>query len=112
MARAKARGRSRRRYFPRMRMHRKARTTIPIAVVAGFIPPVLGVWNRRSSATEMGNFIMEGFTGWSPGTNSWSFANLRLGMLPVVAGFLAHMVAGKLGINRVLARANIPLIRI
>lgn len=103
---------ARRRYFPMRRMGHKKKFTLPIAIVAGFMPAVVGVYNRRSSATEMGNFLQAGFTGITPGTGKFNFANLRTGAIPLVAGFVAHMIASKVGLNRVIARAGIPVIRI
>ena len=94
------------------RNHLKRKTTIPLAVVAGFIPPALGVWNRRNSVNEMGNYMVAGFTGIDPGTGQFNASALRYGLMPVAAGFLVHMFASKLGINRAISRANIPFVRI
>lgn len=112
-----AKAKSRRRYFPRraMRRHHKPGMTIPIAVVAGFMPAVNGVWNRRSSLTEISNFLFSSFTGITPGAtgvSGFSFANMMPGLIPVIAGFVAHGLASKLGVNRAIARAGIPFIRI
>jgi len=90
----------------------KTKFTLPLAVVAGFVPVGVGIWNRRSSAQGIADYLQAGFTGITPGTGQFSFANLKQGLMPVTAGFLVHMVAGKLGINRAIARAGIPLIRI
>lgn len=100
---------ARRRYFQK-RTRRKAKITIPLAVVAGFVPPAVGVWNRRSDPTAMGNYLLSGFTGIDNGR--FNPAALRNGALPVMGGFLAHKVASMVGINRAIARAGIPLIRI
>jgi hypothetical protein len=82
-----------------------------MAIVAGFIPVGVGLWNRRGNATDMGNYLQAGFTG--IGTDGkFNLGNLRSGLLPVASGFLVHMFAGKLGINRAIARAGIPLIRL
>lgn len=108
---AKKRSVARRRYsFARRGFRRARKMTLPVAVVAGFMPAVVGVWNRRNSVTEIGNYLQSGFTGVSNG--QFNFANLRQGLIPVAAGFIAHMVAGRLGINRAIAQARIPLIRI
>jgi hypothetical protein len=102
----------RRRYFPSRRTHSKAKMTIPIAVVAGFIPTAVGIWNRRSSGQAIADYLQQSFTGITPGTSQFSFANLKTGLMPIAAGFGVHMVASKLGINRAIARAGIPFIRI
>ena len=96
----------------RAKFKRSKKMTLPLAVVAGFVPPALGVWNRRNSVTEMGNFLVAGFSGLNPGTGEFNIGNLRYGVLPIVAGFMVHMFASKLGINRAIARASIPLVRI
>jgi hypothetical protein len=101
----------RRHYFPK-RFHRKAKFTLPIAVVAGFVPVAAGLWNRRTSAQSMADYLQQGFTGITPGTGQFNLGNLRIGMMPVLAGFIVHMIAGKLGINRAIGRAGIPFIRI
>jgi hypothetical protein len=103
----------RRRYFSRGGGgRRKTKFTLPLAVVAGFVPTAVGVWNRRSSGQQIADYLQAGFTGITPGTGHFSVANLRVGLIPVMAGFGVHMIASKLGINRAIAKAGIPLIRI
>lgn len=108
---AKETKKRRRRYFS-PRFHRKAKMTIPVAVVSGFIPTAVGIWNRRSSGQAVADYLQAGFTGITPSTGQFSLGNLRVGLVPILAGFLVHMVAGKIGINRAIGRAGIPLIRI
>lgn len=91
---------------------RRTKLTIPLAVIAGFVPVGVGVWNRRSSGQAIADYLQQGFTGITPGTGSFSFSNLRMGLMPVVAGFAVHMIASRLGINRAIARAGVPFIRI
>lgn len=108
---AKSRAVARRRYFgPKRAVRSKAKMTIPLSVVAGFVPVAVGVWNRRSSGQAVADYLQSSFTGVSNG--QFSFANLRTGLLPIVAGFGVHMIASKLGINRAIARAKVPFIRI
>lgn len=107
------------------KMHHKAKMTIPIAIVAGFVPGVLDVihngttngWTGSSESgmsTLLGDFMgiqtkeaqeVYHVGGWSP----W---RLKYGLYPAAAGFLMHWGAQKFGINRMIARAGIPLIRI
>lgn len=112
MAKRRTRTVRRRRSYFRRATRRAARMTLPMAIVGGFVPVVMGLWNRRSNATEMGNYLQRGFTGVEPGTNRFVFSNLRLGAVPLAAGFAVHMLASKLGFNRALGRARLPLIRI
>jgi hypothetical protein len=103
---------TRRRYTPRSYrpIRRKSKMTLPVAVVAGFIPPILGAWSRRSNPTEVGTYLQAGFTGVSNG--QFSLSNLRMGLLPVAAGFAVHTIASKLGVNRAIGAARIPFIRV
>jgi hypothetical protein len=78
--------------------------------VAGFVPLAVGVWNRRSSGQAVADYLQSSFTGVSNG--QFNFANLKTGLLPIVAGFAVHKMAGAFGINKAIARARIPFIRI
>lgn len=104
IARAKAGGRKRRR-------HSRPKFTLPVAVVAGFVPLAVGTWNRRSSATAMSQYLSGALTGYVPG-QGWNPALLKDGALPIILGIMAHKVAGRLGLNRAIARAGVPFIRI
>lgn len=109
MAKTKSR---RRRYFGgRSRTYHARKMTIPLAVVAGFVPTAVGVWNRRASGTEVANYLQAGFTG--IGTDGkFNLANLRVGLVPVLAGFGVHKIASMFGVNRAIGRSGIPFIRI
>jgi len=108
---AKSRAVARRRYFgPRRVVRSKAKMTIPLSVVAGFVPLAVGVWNRRSSGTAVADYLQSSFTGVTNG--QFNFANLKTGLLPIVLGFTVHKMAGAFGINKAIARARIPFIRI
>jgi len=86
--------------------------TLPLAVIAGFVPTMAGVWNRRGSATEIANYLQAGWTGITPEGGNFSFTNLRAGLIPALAGFAVHKVASMMGINRALGRARIPFVRV
>jgi hypothetical protein len=85
--------------------------TIPVAIVAGIVPTVVGVWNRRSSGEQVAQYLQAGFTGIGA-DGKFNISNLRAGLMPIVAGFGVHMIASKLGINKAIARARVPFIRI
>lgn len=90
---------------------KKPGMTISVAVVAGFVPAVIGVYNRRSSMTAIGDYLRSSFTGFDSAGN-FNFSNLKSGLLPVAGGVIVHKIAGKLGINKAIARSGIPFIRI
>lgn len=91
--------------------HHSKKFTIPVALVGGFIPPVLGVWNRRNDVNAMTGFLRAGFTGIGDDGN-FNFLNFKYGLVPVATGIVIHALASKMGVNRLLARSGIPLFRI
>jgi len=94
---------------------RKARATLPLAVVAGFVPPA-----RIIFAESQGGRGIEGgavaasriFLGYDSINARWDFQQLQYGFGPILMGFAIHKVAQMVGINRALASARIPFIRI
>ncbi len=112
MARRIGRRRLSRSYSRKFRSSRRPKFTLPLAIVAGFVPAVVGVWNRRGSGSAVADYLQMGFTGITPGSGQFSINNMRVGLIPVVAGFFTHMIASKIGINRAISRAGIPWIRI
>jgi len=94
---------------------RRARATLPLAVVAGFVPPA-----RIIFAESQGGRGIEGgavaasriFLGYDSNTAQWDFQQLQYGFGPILMGFAIHKIAQVVGINRALAGARIPFIRI
>jgi len=94
---------------------RKQAMTMPLAVVAGFVPPA-----RIIFAESQGGRGVEGgavaasriFLGYDSNTAQWDFRQLQYGFGPILMGFAIHKVAQMVGINRALAAARIPFIRI
>ena len=94
---------------------RKQKLTIPLAVVGGFIPITNEViyWGKQGGLQAISQKIPSRLFGYEPSTGKFTTANLRLGLYPIVAGFLVHkVIGGMLGINRMLARSGVPFIRI
>jgi hypothetical protein len=88
------------------------RMTLPLAVVAGFAVPVVTSWQAQSTIDgKMKEFLWR-VTGYNANTKHWETEGLKQGALPIFAGFAAHYLASRLGINRALARAGIPFVRI
>jgi hypothetical protein len=120
-----AKTKTRRIYVKSKRTHHKAKFTIPLAVVAGFAPGVIdsvnnGTHNGWTSGADSGlSTFLGDFMGIQTQdaqkqyhTGAFSTWRLKYGLYPVIAGFAIHWGAQKFGVNRMLARANIPLIRI
>ncbi len=112
MAKKRAR---RRNYFRRGKSYRK-RFTLPLAVVGGFIPILSTsyVGFKQGGLGMAGRQFVTTLTGFDPENSAagWQPKEMRRGALPILVGYVAHMIASKLGINRALGRAGIPFVRI
>lgn len=98
----------------RKKRSQRRSATLSIAVAAGFAVPVFTTMN---AATKSGflfatKHLFSAFTGWDYDTGRWNAANLCNGTIPVMLGVLVHRVASAFGVNRALASAGVPLIRI
>jgi hypothetical protein len=100
--RAKARG------------HRQKGFTLPLAIVAGLAAPAVQMWEARSGGmTNVARTASKVMTGYDYTTGTWNMADMRLGLMPVIVGYMVHwLVGGRLGVNRAIARTGIPFIRI
>lgn len=95
---------------------RRNKFTLPLTVAG---PIVLTGLNAVQKAQEM-NSITWGaaelgatLTGYHPlVADKWSFGRLKKGLIPILFGAGAHKLANAFGINRFLARAGVPIIRI
>lgn len=90
----------------------KRRFTLALAPIAGLFPVVRGVYERRNVPTDILGFMQGAFTGIDPNTKKFNFTLLRNGVIPVLAGVGIHFAANKIGLNRLLQRAHVPVIRI
>lgn len=99
---------------------RRGARTIPLApvlgVVGGFIIPNKFGYSVVGRAME-GNWeaalhvALMNYTGFNPDDGSWNPMDAR-GLWTALGGFAVHKIASMLGVNRVLGRAKVPLIRI
>lgn len=110
---------SRRVMVVRPQKRHKKQFTIPLAVVAGFIPLGNDVYRaiQRGQPETIPNTLLRGMTGYDPlaGPNwgEWKLEYMKSGLLPILGGFAVHrVVGGWFGVNRALGAAGIPFIRI
>jgi hypothetical protein len=108
---AKSRGR-----FKIRRGHRKP--TISLAIVSGLAVPAVTAWGVHKQY-GMGPVVDNGIsnfvgsmTGYDINYKAFSLSRLKDGLLPVFLGAGVHKAASWFGINRMLAQAGIPFIRI
>lgn len=96
------------------RRRSKRKFTLPMAPIIGFIPyvqEVRRVW-KYGGMRDVAK-IAPKVVGWDGFTNSWHIKYIgHVGGWAIVAGFLAHIMANRLGVNRMIANAGIPIIRI
>lgn len=96
------------------RRRRSVNRKVSIAIVAGFIPGIAKTWEHMKGGwspgtREMGR-IYVGYDWW---TGQFDWQNLRYGTFPIIAGGFIHKFVGvKLGVNKMLASAGIPFIKL
>ena len=111
---AKSRTVTRRVYVTKTRRRKKNGFTIPIAAVlpvayVGYNGILYALHQSPQVAMEKAT---KWFTGYSLENGTWSWENLKFGLLPVAGGVIVHKIASKLGVNRALASAGVPWVRI
>jgi len=88
--------------------------TLPLAVLAGFVPLGMRGYNGFKGNGWAGavDGVSSGLTGYSIFEKSWHPEIMLANVTPILGGFLVHMIATRLGVNRALGRAKVPLLRI
>jgi len=88
--------------------------TIPLAAVAGFVPLASFAYDgwKVGGFDNAGRRIAQRLTGIDSTTHEFIWQELMSGWGPILVGIFAHKAANKLGINRMLASAGIPLLRL
>lgn len=104
------------------RNRRKVSFTLPVAVVAGFAPGLSrcayhfanpGEHGASNGIEAVGVEAGRIFLGYDSRNGEFNAGWATLGTLPILAGVLVHkFIGGKLGVNRMLASAGIPVIRL
>jgi hypothetical protein len=95
--------------------HRAKKMTIPVAMIAGFAPLVSGTVGYIQKDGLAGGtwFATQALTGYDTQVGKFWAPNLKKGLLPIVLGMAIHkFVGGTLGVNRMLAGAGVPLLRL
>ena len=105
-----------RRYYPRLsRRGSSHKTTIPLAIVGGFVPFVAHTYRNYQSggAAHAMTYFAKPFVPFDPVNGRMDTSKLCYGLYPVALGFLVHWLVGnKLGVNKALGRAKVPFLRI
>lgn len=101
-------------YVKRAKRRSKGGMTLPIAVLAGFVPLALNAKKDYDDGglQVLGKGLVLRTTGMNTETLKWMPEYLMQGVGPIVVGVFVHKLASKLGINRGLARAGVPFLRV
>lgn len=102
------------RYVRRAR-RRSNRFTLPLAPIAGLAVGIMPAIEPLKQGNYDGAFrqLQYRYTPYDPWAKKFSVNGMMTGALPLVLGVLVHrFIGGKLGVNRALAQAGVPLIRI
>ncbi len=91
--------------------------TVPLAVVAGFAPLALGEFGavKRALEGDTAGAAQQAViyaTGYNLDTKSFHWPTFAGSYGPILAGMVVHKLAGRMGINRALANAGVPFVRI
>jgi len=109
-----AKSKPRRRRYTRKKSRKRAKRTIPVApilgLVAGLVGPVKAVISGNWEAGM--EQAVENYTGYNIPSMSWSFNGLKRGLVPLLAGMIAHKAANALGVNRAFTNLPSPLDRL
>ena len=96
---------------------RAKKTTIPLSIVAGFAPLGMQMWRAGKLAMngnmdEAAHIATIYGAGYDIKNRRISFPHLLYSYSPIIIGGIMHKAANKLGVNRALTSAGVPLIRI
>lgn len=98
------------------RARHKAKMTIPLAAIAGFAPLLMDVVNgaRFSGINGAATALQRDLLAYDPEAGSMNpYWAIRRGWGPILAGLAVHKLIGsKLGVNRMLAGAGVPFVRL
>jgi len=95
-------------------VHRARSWTIPILPIVGIAAaPVTGYAIGYALQGDWVSAVKQlgGFAGIRADNGQFNFGVLMQNMGPVVIGMVMHKLASKLGVNRMLASAGLPVIR-
>lgn len=88
--------------------------TVPVAVLAGFAPlasEVIGGY-QAGGLTNAASRALIMTTGYNTQDGRWYPSMMVRGVGPIVLGVAVHKLSGRFGINRALANAGVPFLRI
>lgn len=103
------------RRMARRKRRRRTSFTLPMAVIGGLIAGIARPVQRAMQGDLYGAMqnLVSNYTGYHIGVNEWYPWDMKNGIIPLVIGALVHkFIGGTLGVNRMLGRAKIPILRL
>ena len=100
------------------RHHRKAGTTVSLAMIAGLAPTAAFAYEGFKLPGDQGGIVEAAhrvsmrMTGYEWKNNTWCIGEAAKGLLPLLIGGGVHKLANRMGINRMIANSGIPILRI
>jgi hypothetical protein len=94
---------------------RRRNFTLPVAAMLGFVPLAANIIDqvRYNGIAGLRDYVPRTIIPYDFQTKQWTMAYLGWGLWPILGGFAVHYLVGnKLGVNRMLARARVPLLRL
>jgi hypothetical protein len=95
--------------------HGKTPFSVSLAVIGGLAVYGSNIYYlgaRNEGLAGATRIAVAGLTGYDTYDKKWHMNHLSMGMVPIALGVVAHRVASMLGVNRMIARAGIPFVRI
>jgi len=94
--------------------HRRHTMTMSVAVLGGLMaglaePATLLIAGHPGEAMKHATY---NYTGWNSWESRWQPMGMQRGLMPLLIGVGVHKIANAAGVNRMLARAKIPFLRI
>jgi hypothetical protein len=87
--------------------------TVPILPIIGIAASPAAIYGVKNAMSGNGPGVQESL-GWLAGIKSGAFDwnTLQQNWTPILLGFAGHKIASMIGINRMLGKAKIPLVRL
>lgn len=95
--------------------HKRGGFTLPVAAILGFVPLASNVIDqvRYNGMPGVRDYVPRTLIPYDFVSKRWTTAYLGWGLYPIIGGMLVHkFIGGSLGINRMLARARVPFLRL
>lgn len=101
---------------PKRRTHRRAGFTVSAAVLAGMAPVTIYAINdlKTGGVPSLLDGLARRLTGFGTAGSGglWEPKHLASGLLPILGGVAVHKLASRMGVNRAMAKAGIPFLRV